>query len=69
MAGFVVNEKKEVLVIQEKWLRKMKFIHWKFPGGVCDPGQQMSCDMYCPSCDYHVIHRGGPVADSCEGNL
>ncbi len=48
MAGFVVNEKKEVLVIQEKWLRKKNLVHWKFPGGVCDPGQQMSCDMYCP---------------------
>ena len=45
MAGFVVNDKNEVLVIQEKWLRRINIAHWKLPGGVCDPGQ-WSCDSH-----------------------
>ncbi len=39
VAGFVVNSKGEVLVIQEKWLRNLDLIHWKFPGGVADSGR------------------------------
>ena len=38
VAGFVVNEKNEVLLVQEKWLRNLKIIHWKLPGGHAEPG-------------------------------
>ena len=38
VAGFVVNDKNEVLLVQEKWLRSIKLAHWKLPGGVCEPG-------------------------------
>ena len=38
VAGLVVNEKNEILVVQEKWLHRMRVPHWKLPGGVCDPG-------------------------------
>lgn len=36
MAGFVVNEKNEVLLVQEKWLRNGS---WKYPGGMADLGK------------------------------
>lgn len=37
VAGFVVNDNNEVLLITEKWQRNLKF-SWKLPGGVSDPG-------------------------------
>ena len=40
VAGFVVNDHNEVLLVQEKWLRNIKFIHWKLPGGVAETGRQ-----------------------------
>ena len=41
VAGFVVNDKQEVLLVQEKWLRNIKFIHWKLPGGVAETGNSV----------------------------
>lgn len=41
VAGFVVNDRQELLVVQEKWLRNIKLIHWKLPGGVADPGENL----------------------------
>ncbi len=38
VAGFVVNEKNEVLLIQERWIRKLKIVHWKLPGGHAETG-------------------------------
>ena len=38
VAGCVVNDKNEVLLVQEKWLRSLKIRHWKLPGGVAEPG-------------------------------
>ena len=48
VGGFVVNDKNEVLLVQEKWLRNLKIVHWKLPGGHSDPGQLV------PHCDYCV---------------
>ena len=39
MAGFVVNDKNEVLLVQEKWLHNLQVSHWKLPGGHSEPGQ------------------------------
>ena len=36
VAGFVVNAKKQVLVIQEKYHPHTKDAPWKFPGGMAD---------------------------------
>jgi len=38
VGGFVVNEKDEILVIQERFLFQNK-PHWKLPGGYVDPGE------------------------------
>ena len=38
VGGFVVNSRGEVLLIQEKWLRNIKLVHWKLPGGVAESG-------------------------------
>ena len=38
VAGLVINEKNEVLVIQERYLVSLKKPIWKFPGGLADPG-------------------------------
>ena len=38
VAGVVVNEKNEFLLVQEKWLRNRSFIVWKFPGGMAELG-------------------------------
>lgn len=38
VAGVVVNEKNEFLLVQEKWLRNRSIILWKFPGGMADLG-------------------------------
>ena len=38
VAGCVINDKNEVLVVQERWLRSLKIKHWKLPGGVAEPG-------------------------------
>ena len=40
VAGCVINDKNEVLVVQEKWLRSLKIRHWKLPGGVAEPGRR-----------------------------
>ncbi|ELU13913.1 hypothetical protein CAPTEDRAFT_219640 [Capitella teleta] len=37
-AGFVVNDKEEVLVVQERFARKA---HWKLPGGLADAGEDI----------------------------
>ncbi|XP_067140399.1 uncharacterized protein [Centruroides vittatus] len=39
VGGLVVNEKNEVLVIQEKYGAKA---HWKFPGGYANPGEDIA---------------------------
>ena len=39
VAGFVVNDRNEVLLVQEKWQRDIKLIHWKLPGGVAEQGE------------------------------
>ena len=36
VAGFVVNDKNQLLVIQEKFNISKK--HWKLPGGLADKG-------------------------------
>lgn len=38
VAGFVVNDKEEVLLVQEKWLRRLSIRHWKLPGGHSERG-------------------------------
>ena len=38
VAGFVVNKKGEVLLVQEKWLRRLSLKHWKLPGGHTEKG-------------------------------
>ena len=38
VAGFVVNEKNELLLIQERRIRNLKVVHWKLPGGHTEPG-------------------------------
>ena len=38
VAGVVVNEKNEFLLVQEKWLRNRSLVMWKFPGGMADLG-------------------------------
>ena len=55
MAGFVVNDKNEVLLVQEKWLHNLQVSHWKLPGGHSEPGQT-SCDPAAASADLHVNH-------------
>jgi len=40
VGGFVVNEKDEILVIQERFLFQNKS-HWKLPGGYVDPGEYL----------------------------
>ncbi|KAL5478039.1 hypothetical protein EMCRGX_G024914 [Ephydatia muelleri] len=42
VAGVVVNEKNEFLLVQEKWLRNRSIILWKFPGGMADLGENLS---------------------------
>ena len=47
-----MNDKNEVLLVQEKWLRNLMISHWKLPGGHADPGVLMrvmweSCDVSC----------------------
>jgi 8-oxo-dGTP pyrophosphatase MutT (NUDIX family) len=41
VAGLVVNDKDELLVIQEKYLRSLRRPIWKFPGGLADPGEDL----------------------------
>jgi 8-oxo-dGTP pyrophosphatase MutT (NUDIX family) len=41
VAGFVVNEKGEVLLVQEKWLRRLSLKHWKLPGGHTEKGEEL----------------------------
>ena len=38
VGGFVLNDKNELLVIQEKYLTSLKRPIWKIPGGLADPG-------------------------------
>lgn len=42
-----MNDKNQVLVVQEKWLRGLKIPHWKLPGGVCDPGMPWGVYSMC----------------------
>ena len=35
----MVNDKNQLLVVQEKWLRGIKIAHWKLPGGVAEHGR------------------------------
>jgi len=41
VGGFVVNDKEEILVIQERFLFQNK-PHWKLPGGYVDPGEYLA---------------------------
>jgi len=41
VAGFVVNEKNELLVIQEKYHPGSKSAKWKLPGGHADKGTHL----------------------------
>lgn len=41
VAGFVVNDKNQLLVIQEKYLIALKRPIWKLPGGLADPGKEI----------------------------
>lgn len=38
--AMVINEKKEILVVQEKYYQRP---HWKLPGGYVDPGNFNFC--------------------------
>ena len=38
VAGFVVNDKDELLLVQEKYLQALKRRIWKLPGGVAEQG-------------------------------
>ncbi|CAH1802471.1 unnamed protein product [Owenia fusiformis] len=40
-AGFVVNEKDEVLVVKEKYTHSSTKAKWKFPGGHADRGEDL----------------------------
>ena len=44
VGGFVVNERNELLVVQERFTPLGKK-HWKLPGGHKDPGE---CNVYLP---------------------
>lgn len=35
----MVNDKQQVLVIEEKWATKR---HWKLPGGLAEPGRRVN---------------------------
>ena len=39
----MVNEKGEVLLVQEKWLRRLSLKHWKLPGGHTEKGVYIDC--------------------------
>ena len=39
VAGFVVNDDRELLLIQEKYLQSLKTPIWKLPGGLAEPGE------------------------------
>ncbi|XP_078680165.1 uncharacterized protein LOC144915567 isoform X2 [Branchiostoma floridae x Branchiostoma belcheri] len=41
VAGFVVNDRNEVLVIQEKYTHSVQ-AHWKLPGGLAEPGEDLA---------------------------
>lgn len=41
VAGFVINDKNQVLVIKEKYHHLQKVAPWKFPGGMADPGEEI----------------------------
>ena len=38
VGGFVLNDKNELLLIQEKYLTSLRRPIWKIPGGLADPG-------------------------------
>ncbi|CAI8027600.1 Nudix hydrolase 8, partial [Geodia barretti] len=38
VAGFVVNAEGQVLLVQEKWLKRLSLRHWKLPGGHTEKG-------------------------------
>ena len=38
VGGFVLNDKNELLLIQEKYLTSLRRPIWKMPGGLADPG-------------------------------
>ena len=40
VAGFVVNDEGEVLLVQEKWIRRLGARHWKLPGGHAEKGRR-----------------------------
>ena len=70
-AGFVVNEKHEVLLIQEKHQASGSAI-WKYPEGVADLGDRRYC-QYCVwqplVIDLCVDYRGTPEPNSFQGDL
>lgn len=39
VGGLVVNDKKQILVVSEKYY---KYPHWKLPGGGVDPGNYIT---------------------------
>ena len=47
VAGFVVNDKNEVLLVQEKWVQRLKMVHWKLPGGHADLGESFMLLCMC----------------------
>ena len=48
-AGFVVNDKNQVLTIQEKFHQQK---HWKLPGGLAEPGNEE-----CGSCERDSMNK------------
>ncbi|CAI8027602.1 Nudix hydrolase 8 [Geodia barretti] len=41
VAGFVVNAEGQVLLVQEKWLKRLSLRHWKLPGGHTEKGEEL----------------------------
>lgn len=49
----MVNAKGEVLLVQEKWIRRLSYKHWKLPGGHTEKGIPSS--ILC--CVFSFLHK------------
>lgn len=74
VAGCVVNEKNEFLLVQEKWLRNKSFVMWKFPGGLANLGKLYIEDSFMWRCALFYVtalayHRGRFEPDCHQRDL
>lgn len=45
----MVNVRGEVLLVQEKWIRRLSHSHWKLPGGHTEKGIPLNICICCVS--------------------